>query len=259
MKIIFKWTFRFAMTGLILLGFLIGIVLHPSLVYANKTQFGSSTVYHNKPLDKNLKFKIDSSLQILKRSEFYDPSIKFDICMNDGSFYPSLLELFLGKAFALGFTSNKVAICGELNCKENYVEVHGRRWNFLQLLAHEETHCLVFNKLGFWKSNPVANNPIWKWEGYPEYISRIDSSQIDLVKNIDQLNEAIKSNQDTWAINFDDNTVSSREYFNYRLLVQYCLEVKKMSFESLLKDTTSEQSIKNDMMDWYNKQKNNMN
>ena len=70
-KIIIKWTFRFAMTVLILLGFLIGIVLNPSLVYANKTELGSSTVYHNKPLDKNLQYKIDSSFFIFRRKTYY--------------------------------------------------------------------------------------------------------------------------------------------------------------------------------------------
>ena len=253
---VINWTLRFVVTGLILLGFLVGVVLNPFLVYANETELGKCVVYHNEPLEENLKFRLDNAIEILKASELYDPTIKFDICLNDGSFYPSLLEIFMGKAFALGFTSNKVAICGELNCKDNYVQVNGQKWNFTQLLAHEEAHCLVFHRVGFWKSNPVANNPNWKWEGYPEYIARRDSSQMDLVKNIEQLRDAIKTDKDAWGIRLPDSTISPREYFNYRLLNQYCIEIKRMSFENLLKDTTSEQTLQNEMMNWYFEQKN---
>lgn len=254
-----KWALRLTVTGFILLGILVGIVLNPSLVYANKTELGTSTVYHNKPLDKDLKFRLDNATEILKTSELYDSNIKFDVCMNDGTFYPSLLEMFLGKAFALGFTSNKIVICGELCCKDNYVEVNGRKWNFTQLLAHEEAHCLVFHRVGFWKSNPVANNPKWKWEGYPEYIARRDSSQTDLVKSIEQLNNATRTDKDSWGISFGDSTICPRDYFNYRLLNQYCIEIKRMNFETLLKDTTSEQIIKSEMMNWYLEQRNKTN
>jgi len=225
--------------------------LNPTLLYANRTVFENFTVYHNKPLDKDLKTRLDNARDIIKENQLFDSGLKFDICLNDGSLYPSLLEIFMGQAFALGFTSNKVAICGNANFQENYVERNGYKWNLTQLLAHEETHCLVYNKIGFWKSNPIANNPKWKWEGYPEYVSRRDQDQLNLVKNIKQLDEALKLNKTQWGISFADSTVTSREYFNYRLLTQYCLDIKKMTFEEFLNDTTSEQTIKTQMRKWY--------
>ncbi len=252
---IFKWTIRISVVAVLLLGLLVAIVLKPSLMYANKTLLGNFTVYHDKPLDKELKLRLDNATEILKTSQFYDVNIKFDICMNDGSLYPSLLQVFLGRAFALGFTSNKVALCGTVNIKDNYVQVNDCRWNLTQLLAHEETHCFVFNKFGFWKSNPIAHQPLWKWEGYPEYVSRRASDQIDLAKNIERLNEVIRKNKDEWGISFADSTLSSREYFHYRLLIQYCLDIKKMTYENLLKDTTSEQTTTTQMMNWFTTQK----
>jgi hypothetical protein len=252
---ILKWTLRFTVLIILLFGVLILTVLNPTLLYANKTVLENFTVYHNKPLDKDLKTRLDNARNIIKENQLFDSSLKFDICLNDGSLYPSLLEIFMGQAFALGFTSNKVAICGEANFKENYVEVNGNKWNLTQLLAHEETHCLVYNKIGFWKSNPIANNPKWKWEGYPEYVSRRDQDQLNLVKNIKQLDEALELDKTQWGISFADSTVTSREYFNYRLLTQYCLDIKKMTFEEFLSDTTSEQTIKTQMRKWYSTQK----
>ena len=115
---------------MLLLGCLVGIVLTPSLLYANKTVVANSTVYHNKPLDRTLKTRLQDAKEIIKNSELYDPNIKFDICMNDGSYYPALLQVFLGKAFALGFTSNKVVLCGNVNVSENYIEVERSQMEF---------------------------------------------------------------------------------------------------------------------------------
>jgi hypothetical protein len=224
-------------------------------MYANKTVIGSCTVYHNKTFDNNLKLRLDNATDILKTSEFYDANIKFDICMNDGSLYPSLLQVFLGRAFALGYTSNKVTLCGEVNIRDNYVQVNDCKWNLTQLLAHEETHCFVFHRLGIWKTNPVAHYPNWKWEGYPEYVSRRADDQTNLIKSIGQLKAEVSKDKNAWGIGFADSTVSSREYFRYRLLVQYCLEVKKMTYENLLKDTASEQTISTEMMNWVASQK----
>jgi hypothetical protein len=253
---IVKWIIGMLVAAVLLVGLLVVIVLTPSLLYATKTSVGTFIVYHNQPFDKELKLRLDDATEIIKTSECYDGNIHFDICLKDGSLYPSLLQVFLGRAFALGFTSNKVVLCGNTNIKENYLELDGSKFNLTQLLAHEETHCLVFHKVGFWRSNPVANHPYWKWEGYPEYISRRAADQTDLVKNIEQLNEAIRKDKDEWGIRFADSTVSSRKYFQYRLLIQYCLDVKKMTYENVLKDSTSEQTITTQMMNWFAIQKN---
>lgn len=251
-----NWTIKLSVLTVLLLGLLVLVVLTPSLLYANKTQIGTYTIYHNKPLDKDLKLRLDNTKKILMYSEYYDPNIEFKICMNDGSYYPALMQTFLGRAFALGYTSNIVTLCGdEVNIKRNYVRVNDCKWNLTQLLAHEETHCYLFNKLGFWKTNPVAHYPIWKWEGYPEYISRQADDQKDLMKNIEKLNNVIKEGKDGWGISFADSTLTSKDYFRYRLLIQYCLDVKEQTYENLLLDTTSEQTTTAQMMNWYSEQK----
>ena len=121
-----------------------------------------------------------------------------------------------------------------------------------QLIAHEITHCLQFDKLGLIKSNPIANIPNWKWEGYAEYVSRRNADQKDLSINIDRF---IETNQKNWEIKFVDSTITPREYYGYWMLVQYCLDIKKMSYQLLLTDTTSEQSTKQEMRRWYEKTK----
>ena len=243
-----KWTLRLTATLLLIIGLLLVIVLNPILTYANKTTHTNYTIFHHKPIDPTLTIKLDQATELLKASEFYNATLHLDICLNDGSTYPKLIRALRGQAFAWGFY-NKVVLQGNANFKNNYVEVNGYKWNLTQLLAHEMTHCLQFNKLGLWKSKPMTNIPNWKWEGYAEYISRQNIDQKDLSKNIARFMMTDKNN---WAIYFSDSTIAPRAYYGYWTLVQYCMDIKKMKYQQILADTTSEQRIRLEMMNWYN-------
>lgn len=118
--------------------------------------------------------------------------------MNDGSVYPTLIRKLRGRAFAWGFY-DKVVLQGKMNEKGNYLELNGYKWNLIQLLAHEMTHCVQYDKLGLWKSKPIASIPNWKWEGYAEFIARKNQDQTDLIRNIDRLEQAPK---DSWGNQF---------------------------------------------------------
>ena len=246
-----KWTIRLAATGLLIAGLLLIIILNPILTYANKTTHRNFSIYHNKTIDPLLISALDQATVLVQTSEFYNNNLDLDICLNEGSSYPTIIKTLRGRAFAWGFY-NKVVLQGTMNCKDNFVELNGYKWNLIQLLAHEMTHCLQFNKLGFWKSKPIANIPNWKWEGYAEYVSRQNADQKNLLKNIERF---IATGQNNWGIKFTDSTVSPRAYYSYWIIVQYCLDKKKMSYQQLLTDTTSEQIIKREMIKWYEEKK----
>lgn len=246
-----KWTFRLTATSLLLAGLLLIIVLNPILTYANKTTHNKFTIFHNKPIDALLFSSLDSAAMLLTRSEFYNNNLKLDICLNDGSSYPSIIKAIQGQAFAWGFY-NKVVIYGKMNCKENFVQLNGYHWNLIQLVAHEMMHCIQYDRLGLIKSNPIADIPNWKWEGYAEYISRQNSNQKSLINNIDRQNQ---TDVNSWELTFEDNTITPKVYYNDWILTQYCLDIKKMSYQNLITDTTSEQSYKEEMMNWYKKNK----
>jgi hypothetical protein len=246
-----KWTLRLTATGLLIAGLLLTIVLNPLLTYANKTTYNNFTIYHHNKLDPSLTSHLDEARNLLRVSEFYNEKLNLDICLNDGSRYTDAIKAIRGQAFAWGFY-DKVVLQGIMNCKENFVELNGYKWNLTQLLAHEMTHCLQFDELGLWKSKPFANIDNWKWEGYAEYVSRQNENQKDLIRNLDRLSQTDKN---SWEIEFDDSTITSVEYFKYWTLVQYCLDIKKMSYKQLLTDTTNEQSIRQEMMSWYEESK----
>jgi hypothetical protein len=245
-----KWALRLTATGLLCLGFLVGIILYPTFLYAHKTTFGNYSIYHNSPLDDAFIPQLNKATELTRMSDLSDKNLKLDICLNDGSLYPTLMMKLRGQAFAWGFY-DKVVLMGNANCKDNFVELNGYKWNLTQLLAHEEIHCLQYNAFGLWKSNPIANYPNWKWEGYPEYVARRNPDQLDLVKNISRKMAQENTDKDGWAISFGDSTIAARNYYNSWLLTQYCLDIKKMTYENLLKDTTSEEGITIQMMNWF--------
>ena len=246
-----KWTLRLTATGLLIAGLLLIIILNPILIYAHKTTHKIFSIYHNKVIDPLLISTLDQAKVLLETSEFYNNNLKFDICLNDGATYPTIIKTVRGQAFAWGFY-DKVVMQGTMNCKANFVELNGYKWNLTQLLAHEMTHCLQFDKLGLIQSNPIANIPTWKWEGYAEYVSRQNADQKDLSKNIERF---IATGKNNWEIKFADGTITPREYYSYWILVQYCLDVKNMSYQQLLTEKINEQTLKQEMINWYEENK----
>lgn len=247
MKQQFKvWAIRLLVAVCVIVSLLLILVLNPGLTYAHKTSHKLFTIYHHSALDPLLSSRLDEAENLLESSEFYPTNLHLDICLNDGSFYTQIIKAIRGQAFAWGFY-DKVVLQGTMNCNENFVELNGYRWNLTQLLAHEMTHCIQFDKLGLWNSNPVANIEQWKWEGYAEYISRKGLTQRVLGTNLDQLD---KVDDEIWEIKLDDGTITSREYFGYWAMMQYCMDIKKMSYSQVLSKETKEQNLKQEMENW---------
>lgn len=248
-----KWTFRLSFTLLFLIALLVTFMLNPMLLYANKTEIGNYSIYHNQPLNPELAVKLEQSINIIKASELYDPSLKMDICIKDGSKYPGLIEKVLGRDVLTSFY-NKIVFTGdEYQLDKNYIQFYEHKWNLTEMLAHVQIHCLQFNKYGLWKSNPIGKHPEWKWEGYPEYVARKNAHPEDLQSGIRAF-LMTKADYDRGWMPLPDSTETLVHYFKYRLLIQYGMEVRKMSFDDLLRDTTSEETMKLQMMNWYNKQ-----
>ena len=246
-----KWTFRLIVTGLFLIGLLVLFMLNPIILYANKTVLGNYSIYHNKPLGKAFQRRLEQSNEIIKSSELYDSNLNIDICLKDGSKYPKLIETVLGRDILLSFY-NKIVFCSDIiNYENNYIQVDKHKWNLTQMLAHVETHCLEFNKYGLWQSNPIGRHPNWKWEGYPEYISRQNYGKQTLQKDIETLLQVEQINNSNGWMMLPDSTETLITYYKYKLLIQFCIEIKKMSFVQILKDTSREESVRQQMINWF--------
>jgi hypothetical protein len=244
-----KWLLRFAVTCVFIFILLLVIVLNPGLSYAHHTKYERFNVYHHHNLQASFNTRLAEAEDLLTSSALYNESLQFDICLNDGSVYPTVIEKLTGPSFARGFY-NKVVLYGSLQAQENYIELNGYKWNLTQLLAHEMVHCLQFEHLGLLHSKPIAQIPDWKWEGYAEYVARNTADTSILVTHISDFIETPAGN---WAITLENNTIIPKQYFEYWLLVRFCLDQKQMTYNQLLSDTKKETVVYSEMMQWYKK------
>jgi hypothetical protein len=243
---LFSWSLRIVVFLLLSLSILVTLVLNPSLVYAHKTHIGSFTILHNASLDIDFKLRLQEAAALVNKSEVANPEYTMRFCLG-GSFYPALIKGLLGKGFAWGFY-NIVVIKGQINNRDNR---HEQGWNLSQLLAHEMTHCLQFDRYGLFKSNPLAGYPMWKWEGYAEYVARQSRDQKDLRQNIRRLQDR-ENTVPNGIIYFSDSSQTVIPYYRDWLLVQYCMDIKKMTYDSLLKNPTDAAILRAQMMQWHN-------
>lgn len=244
-----KWLVSaLASGGCLLLGF-IALLLNPGVLYAYQTTTPQYTIYHNQPLAPALLGRLRQARDLVKTSEVFDESLRLDICLNDGSRYPGLVQAVWSPAFAWSF-ADKVVLNGTANAKANQLIFRTYAWNLSSLLAHEMTHCYQLHRLGWRHSNPLARHPTWKWEGYAEYVARYPQSPRRLRQNVARLQQAQHTAPDQWDIQLADSSCTSREYFSYLVLTEYCLDVKHLTFQQLLQDTTSEQAIQQQLAKW---------
>jgi hypothetical protein len=241
-----KWLLGIGLFLLLVLAVLIGVILNPGLFYKHRTGIGRFTVYYNDTLDPAFASRLLAAESLVQKSEVYSPTFNMDICLGESA-YPDIIKHFFGAGFAWGFY-NKVVVRGNMDCKANK---HESEWNLTQLLAHEMTHCFEFNKLGLFGSNPLAGHADWKWEGYPEFISRAGVN-VPLASGITNFLKTEKAGN-TWWMMLPDSTRTPLAYYKNWLMVRYCMEMKNMSFLQLLKDSTTEENVRREMIGWHHK------
>ena len=249
-----KWALSVLTSGGFLgLGFIL-LLLNPSVLYAHETVTGQYTIYHSQPLDPAFIQRLAQAQALVRTSEIFDKRLRLEVCLNDGSRYPSLVQTIWGPGFAWGF-SNKVVLNGEVHAGANQLTFRHYTWNLTSLLAHEMTHCYQFHYLGFWRSNSLAHYATWKREGYAEYVARQSRSQRALLQNIACLQRAEQLAPDRWDVRLPDSTSTPREYFKYLVLSEYCLDVKRMTFQQVFRDTTTQNTAYRHLMQWYQREK----
>lgn len=245
-----KWFLSLlASGGLLLLG-LVALLLNPGLLYAHHTTTRQLTIYHNQPLDPVLLQRLEQARTLVQPSEVFAEALRLEVCLNDGSWYPRLVQTIWSPAFAWSFY-NKVVLNGEADARANRLTFRTYAWNLTGLVAHEMTHCYQFHRFGLWHSNPLARHPTWKWEGYAEYAARCPPGAQSLRQRVARLQRAEQAAPNRWDIQLADSSCTSREYFAYLVLTQYCLDVKHLTLQQLLRDTTSERAIRQQLQAWY--------
>ncbi|MEM8891301.1 MAG: collagenase, partial [Bacteroidota bacterium] len=195
--------------------FWIIILMNPGLSYAHQTELGKVSVFHDQQLPGGSEIVIANAYELLRKSELFQEEIQLQLCFNDGSAFPNRFPLRGGIAYSYWnkaiiyrcrpeFQQNRAFFSWDENAGES------RSWELTELLAHEFVHILQshYNRLG-----PIQY-PVWKLEGYAEYISRSQRGELsDIRENLLML----KQSENTPAkgipwIKFEDGTGVPQSY-----------------------------------------------
>ena len=251
-KRIFK---RTLLMLLILISALVTLILFPQIVFANKMKYKNFKVCSNDKINQDIKILLDNAIDLVQRSELYDSSYKYNIILCYNSFYNKIDDL-LGIGPAARGRINNVIIKVRIDPTNNLAFATFRKEcevNLTYLFAHEMIHCLQTKTYGIIKFNPFKHPEFWKLEGYPEYISRkplLLSKDYSLTNEIEKYVSLENKATDRWILPEEGGCEAPAYYYKGRLMIEYLMDIKHMSYDQILKDSVSETTIFKEMIKW---------
>jgi hypothetical protein len=230
---------------------LITIILFPQPLFANKMEHGNFNVYSNGIISADIGIVLDNASQCVKACELYDEKFKYDLFFSYGTLYNEIDNL-MGPFPAARAVDNNVIIKIEADVSKNMATGKRSKVNLTWLIAHEMVHCLQAHKYGKLKFNPWHHPPLWKLEGYPEYVSRkmLRKESYDLSNEIKRFKELQQSSTDGW-VEVEPGHFTPAVYYKGRLLVEYLIDIKGYTYNDILQPQIMEDKVDNEMMQWY--------
>jgi len=232
------------------------VILFPQPLFANKITYKEFAVYSNNRIDDNIKTVLDSALILVQKSELYDPEYKYNIILCNNSFYNKIDDKILGAGPAARARLHNVIVKVRIDAKDDLAFPafpKSCKINLTHMIAHEMTHCLQANKYGLLKFNPIKHPEFWKLEGYPEYISKqkeFSGKTYSLASDIDRYLKLGSQATGDWILSEEGGCEVPDYYYKGRLIIEYLMDVRHLSYDQVLKDTISENILFHEMIKW---------
>ena len=204
--------------------------IFPYFFFSHKIEYKNYKIYSTSSISKNISNVLNRVDNLISASELYTTNIehRIFICnnLNLYTFFAPMARKAYGCNYRM-FGNIFVA-----NCRiEKDIAFSNRNKNNKRslsgIIAHEVTHSLI-NKYMGWIKNKML--PKWKEEGYCEFIAQ--ESSIDNIIGI----ELFKKGQ-------TDNSKAFK-YFEYRTIMDYLINVKKLSFDDVVNQNLNFNKVK---------------
>ena len=247
---------RTLLTLLTMISALVIVILFPQLLFANKMKYNKFKVCSNDKISDDIKIVLDNALDLAQKSELYDSGYKYNIILCHNSFYNKIDDGLLGNGPAARSRLKNVIVKVRIDARNNlaFSTFHKEcEVNLTYLLAHEMIHCLQANKYGLIEFNPFRHPEFWKLEGYPEYISRrpqLSDKDYSLTSEIERYVNLENKATDMWILTEEGGCEAPDYYYKGRLMIEYLMDVKHLSYDQILKDSASESTIFKEMITW---------
>src|ERR1043166_1803229 len=224
-----KRAFKISSFGVTILAINYLLLLYfPQPLFAYSTDYGTFQVHSRQPIGSELAAVLDSAEARLKRSPLYDKSVKRHVYLTDGFGMYALLSHKAYKSFPNSVPLIDNIFVDKSDVPADRVFVNRAKNNSRSLsgvIAHEVTHLFIRRRYGTLAASIM---PVWKNEGYCEYIAGDSTISIE---------EGIR----LWRENPADDT--GYRYIKYHLMVKHMLEHENMSVDDLFTRSLDEKEI----------------
>lgn len=272
MKKIFKIGIFTILTVGLVFGFFVLITVFPEIVLKNKLEYKNYQVYSTERIDNEIKHVLDSTNNLVSKSEIYQPETEHRIFLYNENRFHKWIHSTLIKAptftpmYHLGNSKiQNIVTFRPIDVKNNRLIQDDNQKPYLnQIIAHEIIHTFQ-NKV----HGDMRNFPFWKLEGYAEYWSDLNRNQTThetihakmellaqqdlswlrdenggyLAFNLEQVNKSY----------FQDSTGAwhAGVYYLAHLMAQYTFDIKKLDYHNFMSGEIKQNDILDEMFDWY--------
>lgn len=231
---------------------LVTLIAFPQSLFANKIEHQKFRIYYDSEIDKDGLISIlDNAYELIEHSELHEPGYVFNIFLAHNNFYNKIEDL-QGKGPVARATAGNITIKYPVDIENNLIKSHRSTSNLTEIIVHEMVHNLQANKYGLINFSPVKHPPIWKLEGYPEYVSRrtmLKSDDYSLGFELDRY-AALTENSNDGFIEVVKGHFMPTDYYKGRLMVEYLIDIKGMTYDDILKDKRTETEVFNELLHW---------
>ncbi len=244
-------------TALILFALQLTVLAFPQILLANKVKSGTISLYYDEGTSDvmlALAEEVDGRLQ---GSGLYDRS------RSDEVYYfqkQSLYEFFVRLTFlrrvpqgynlsALGnsyVSASMVRTLADTSAGEPRYSIY--EGSAAHIIAHEVAHQYITDLIGrsVWK-----NLAFWKREGLPEYLANIGMMRHDRASSLRQRFEILNDAAVWYQTAGPPRDGWDRVHYEAMVLVEFQLEIRGLTIEQLVVDTTSKDVAMSELYAWY--------
>ncbi len=228
--------------------------IFPYLLFSHKIHYQNLAAYSDAAFDQDFASTLQNVQFRLEDGEIYDAGATHRI------FLYRREKLYGFFAFLAGVNANSqgfnVDLFGRIFISAPFIEqLRGRfgdryrhaliEGNLAHIIAHEIMHSCLTEKLGYRRAHAL---PMWKQEGYAEYGATIQAIKADTTYDF---HARVAKVLDT---SFLADMPLRRSYYEAQVLVEYLMEIEKMSFIELIEERfTKEEALRN-LKSWFAEQ-----
>ena len=256
MKLIKKLIVGALLFSIVFISGLVTLIFYPQSLFAHQYEHKQFGVYYNSDSvvhSDSFKVILDNAYDLIMKSELHNPKYKYRVFLAYDNIFNRIEGLQGGDVIARA-TAGNIVVKVKPDIIDNVISIGNSRINLTEALAHEMVHVLQADRYGLYNFSPLKHPPMWKLEGYPEFVARnkiISSSDYSLGKEIKRF---ISTDKNIRGHTFEivEGHYAPTYYFKGRIMVEYLMNIKGMTYHEILKDGRTEDDIFDEMVEWMN-------